>query len=443
MARTGYGRSFWLLWASATVSGLGDGLRFIALPLLATSVTRDPGLVALVTVAGQLPWLVVGPVTGVATDRLDRRVLAWRVAVIQTIAMGLFASMVGLGKASIILIASVAFVLGSADTLSMNVAAAMVPDLTGRERLTSANSLLQGGQFLTSDFVGVSIGAVLFGLAPVLPFAIDATSFALAAALLLMIRPFGGALVERKMTLVSIGHDIAEGMRWLLRHRLLRALCVLVALSNFAVVGVMAIAVLYALDELGVSRTTYGFLMAIVAIGGSVGFGAGPWLAKRLGSGPTLQLTFLLSPVSFLVTGLTSQPLVAAIAFFFVGASISIGNVVSISLRQNLVPANMFGRVNSSFRLVALGFGPLGGGVAGMLSEVFGLRAPFLFGAGLLIVPALLAVPVLHGRVVARAEAESRVDHSGAEPGAAEPLNRGEQQRRDHDQPPRSCRQAG
>lgn len=410
MAHAGYGRSFWLLWTASMVSGLGDGIRFIALPLLAASITRDPGVVAIVTVAGQLPWLLVGPISGVATDRLDRRLLLRRVALLQAILIGAFTAAVGLSAADIALLALAAFLLGSAETLSMNVAPAVLPDLVGRDRLTGANSLLQGGQFLTSELIGVSIGAALFGVAPLLPFAVDTVSFLLAAGLLALIRPFGSAAPRGGMTLGAIGRDIAEGMRWLLRHRLLRALCVLVAISNFAVVGVLAIAVLYALEVLGVSQQTYGLLMTVVAAGGGLGLAAAPWLSRRLGTGRTLLLTFLFAPVAFLVTGLTTVPLVAAVAFFFVGASISLGNVVSISLRQNLVPRTMFGRVNSFFRLVALGLGPLGGGAAGVLAEAFGLRAPFLVGAGLLLVPALLALPVLGSRTVADAEARAEAD---------------------------------
>jgi MFS family permease len=211
---------------------------------------------------------------------------------------------------------------------------------------------------------------------------------------------------------------MAEGMRWLLRHRLLRTMCGLVALSNFAVVGVMAVAVLYAYQVLHVGSTAYGLLMTIVAMGGVVGLTAAPWLSRRLGTGRCLRLTFLMSPVPFLVTGLTSQPIVAAASFFVVGASISLSNVVGISLRQRLVPSEMFGRVNSFYRLLALGLGPFGGAFAGLLSHALGVRAPFLVGAGLLTVTVVLALPGLSDRAV---EAAVQRDDTGprAEDGGA------------------------
>ncbi|MEV6032880.1 MFS transporter [Nonomuraea sp. NPDC052116] len=398
-------RGFWLLWLATLISGLGDGVRFVALPLLAATVTRDPVLIASVTVAGQLPWVVVGPVTGVLTDRLNRRRLVWQVAVFQAVLMGVFAVSVAGGAAGVAVIAVAAFLLASSETLSLNLSAALIPELVDERRLSSANSWVQGGQFVMSDFVGLSIGAVLFGFAPLLPFAVDSVTFAVAALLLLAMGRSGKPTeAVPKVTLAVVRADLAEGMRWLLRHRLLRTLCGLIAVSNFAVVGVTAIAVLYALEVLRVDRTTYGLLMVIVAVGGLAGLVTAPWLSKRLGYGGVLRVTFALMPVPFFATGLTATPLVAAFSFFFVGASISLGNVVSISLRQELVPAEMFGRVNSFYRLLALGLGPLGGACAGVLADRFGLHAPFLLGGALLTVTVLAAVPLLSERAVTAAK---------------------------------------
>jgi MFS family permease len=404
MVKNAFARPFWLLCSSSLISGLGDGVRFVALPLLAASLTRDPVLISLVTVAGQLPWIVVGPITGVLTDRLDRRRLIWQVALFQAAAMAAFTGLVLTDQVGLPWLLVAAFVLGSAETLSMNVSAAIVPELVGKERLAAANSLVQGAQFVASDVVGLGVGAVLFTLAPALPFTVDTISFVVAALLVMGIRPLVRERVAVRLTVRSVGVDIAEGMRWLLRHPLLRTLCVLVAVSNFAVIGAMSIAVLYALQVLHVSQNLYGLLLVIIAVGGLVGLTTASVLGDRFGVGRILQVTYLLSPVPFVITALTSQPLVAALSFFFVGASISMGNVLSISLRQKLIPSELFGRVNGSFRLLALGLGPLGGGFAGVLAHVFGLRAPFFFGAAVFMVTAVMALSMLSNRSIAEAE---------------------------------------
>lgn len=404
-----YSGSFWRLWASSVISGLGDGVTFVALPLLAASLTREPVLVAAVTVAAKLPWLLVSPVTGVLTDRLDRRRVLWQIAVFQAVVMGLFAVAVGAGVAKIPLLLAVAFVMASAETLAMNASAAVVPDLVDRRHLPAANSLVQGGQFVASDFVGLALGAALFSVAYALPFTVDAATFALAALLLVGIASLGAPPSER-VTLASLRADISEGVRWLLRHRLLRALCLLIASANFALVGVMSVAVLYALEILHISATTYGLLMVIIAVGGMVGLVLAPMLCQRLGLGRTVQLTFLISPLPFLVAALTSNALVAAVALFFVGASVSLGNVASMTVRQTVVPRQLFGRVNASFRLVSTGLGPLGGALAGVLAQVLGLRAPFFVGAVVFAIAAPIAVLLITNRAIAAAEADVAPD---------------------------------
>ncbi|CCH32925.1 MFS transporter [Actinosynnema sp. NPDC047251] len=400
-----YPKDFWLLWSSSIVSGIGDGVRVVALPLLATTVTRDPLLIALVTVAGTLPWVLVGPFTGALTDRLDRRRLLWRVSVFQAVLMAAFTLLIGADATPVAVLAATTFLMTSAETLAMNASAALVPELVAKDRLAPANSLLQGGHFVTSDLAGMAVGAVLFGLGPVLPFTVDTVSFALAAVLLLGIRPptSGGAPAGR-VTVRSLLRDIRAGMRWLLAHRLLRTLCVLFALSNFAVTGVLGIAVLYALEVLGVSQTGYGLLMVVVAVGGVGGLVVAPLLTSRLGLGRTIQVSLALAPVPFLVAGLTSAPLVAAGSLLLVGAGVSIGNVASMSIRQLLVPTELFGRVNSSYRLVAQGLSPLGGVFAGLLAAWYGLHAPFLFGAALFTGIVIFGAPRVSDTAVRAAE---------------------------------------
>src|ERR1700683_3080783 len=73
------GSRFWALWAANTTSGIGDGLNAIALPLLATTLTRQPVLIAAVVFAQRAPWLVVGLPAGAYADRVDRAQLMRRV----------------------------------------------------------------------------------------------------------------------------------------------------------------------------------------------------------------------------------------------------------------------------------------------------------------------------------------------------------------------------
>jgi MFS family permease len=392
-----FGKGFTRLWSASAISGLGDGSRIAALAVFAATLSDDPLQVALVLIAARVPWVFVGPLTGILVDRVDRWRALWICDVLRVAVTGGFVALILAGQESIALLIAVSFVLSSIATFAENLSQAVVPDVTGSGSLDSANSRLMTGQVVMTEFLGAPIGTALFVVGRALPFALDTVTFAIAAVLVFSIRMPRRAVVVQKapLTFGTIRAEFAEGLRWLLQHRAMRTMCVLVGLVNFSIVSVLAIAALYALDVLHISAGTYGLLLVVIAVGGLLGMLLAPMISKALGRGRALQLGFALCPLPFLVGGLTSNAFIAAGALAFVGASISIGNVITASVRQTLVPEGLFGRVNGVYRLVINGLSPLGGLVGGALAAQFGLRAPFFFAAGLVLLAALAAVRLL------------------------------------------------
>jgi hypothetical protein len=109
--------AFQRLFAAAIVSGIGDGLRYTALPLLAASIGNSSNTVALVTVAGMLPWLLFGLLAGVLAGRSDWRTLMWVTDFVRAVLVAGFAVLVAAGTLSIWLIVIFAFVVGSAQVV--------------------------------------------------------------------------------------------------------------------------------------------------------------------------------------------------------------------------------------------------------------------------------------------------------------------------------------
>jgi MFS family permease len=380
-----------------------------ALPLIAAAISRQPDAVAAIWVAGGLPFVLVGPFTGVLTDRwLDRRRVMRNCDIAAGCVVGACAALVALGAASIPLLIGLNFLLASVQTLRDNAALAIVPELVAPQLLDQANGRVQGAQMLTIDVLGPPAGALLVILPAGLPFFLDSASFLVAAVLV-----SGLAVSVLARSVASAGGDAAgpgldehqpsrgwggmmrdmtDGLRWLGGQRTLRRVCVLAGLSGMAVTGALAVAVLYALEILHVGRGMYAVLVGVVASGGIAGSLLAPVLSERLGRKTTLRLSFALGPPAFIVAALTSDPLVAALALTGVGAAVGAINVVTVTMRQSLVPPRMRGRVNASYRLVAFGLTTVGAALGGLLSEVWGLRAPFIAGAVILAV-GLLASP--------------------------------------------------
>ncbi|GLU48686.1 MFS transporter [Nocardiopsis ansamitocini] len=369
------------------VSGLGDGIRTTALAVFAAALTRDPVQVAMVTLAGKLPWACVGPFAGVLVDRVDRWRALWICDVVRVAVLVVFVALMLAGQVGVVVLAIAAFSLSSVQTMSNNLSQAVVPDVADKETLDTANSRILGGQFVTVEFVGAPLGTALFVLSEPTPFVVDALSFVVSAVLVFSLRTVGGDPARScvPLTPAVLWSEMVFGVRWLWRHQTLRTLCLLGGVLNFAVVGVLGIAVLYALEVLRISQTGYGLLLAFIAVGGLVGLLVAPGLVAAVGRGRALKAVLLMCPVAFLVGGVTTDAVVAATALAFVGVGISVFNVVTATIRQTVIPAALFGRVNGAYRFVGNGLSPLGALAGGLVADGFGLRAPFFVGAFLLL----------------------------------------------------------
>ena len=162
--------AYWRVWTASTISTLGDGVRFTAMPLLAASVTHNAIAVSLVTVAGFSPWLLFSLISGALVDRWDRRRVMWAADLFRTAVMGSFAAVVAFGQVSIPLIVVVSFLLGTAETLFDNASQSILPAIIGRDRLARANSRLYAGQIVGLQFAGPPLGGILFAALVWAPF---------------------------------------------------------------------------------------------------------------------------------------------------------------------------------------------------------------------------------------------------------------------------------
>jgi MFS family permease len=411
------GTGFAKLWAASAISNLGDGVYATALPLLAATLTRDPLLVSLVSFAEWLPWLLFGLLSGALLDRWDRRRVMWTVDAARFVVVGALAVAVLLDQATIALLAAVGFLLGTGQTLVDTGAHSILPALVSRDprRLEKANGRLVGTQVVTQELAGPPAGGFLFSVAAWVPFAVDAVSFAAGSALVAAIRGRFGRGGEdpgpgrRRTTLRA---EIAEGLRWLVAHRVLRATAAMVAVVNLLASGGGAVLVLFAQEKLGLDAVGFGLLSSGSAVGGVLGSLAAARAARVVGTARITVWTMVLSALAYLVFGLSSDPWLAGAMFGLVGFFTVVFNVVLGSLRQALTPDHLLGRVISAFRLFGYGAVPLGSLLGGVLARSFGLRAPFVVAGVAIPVAAILCLPAINPRTVAQARSAA-----GLEPG--------------------------
>ena len=296
-----------------------------------------------------------------------------------------------------------AFTLGAAETISDSAYRAVLPAVVERDQLDRGNGYLQGSELVADAFLGAPIASATFALAAGAPFVLGASGFALSAVMATTLPatpPDRGP--DAATGLGALRSEIAEGVRWLAHHPILRWLMLMGAAMGLVGSGYNAIVVLYALDVLGVPQALFGLLIVALAIGGVVGSLTATTVSQRLGRGAALRLSILVGALAFLGLGIVRDAILAGILFAVSSWSVLVWNVLTMSLRQQLIPEAMFGRVQGAWRTAVWGAMPLGAVLGGLVAANFGLAAPFIVaGVGHVV------VLVLGWRLLARADAEA------------------------------------
>ena len=378
-------------WLSGFLADFGDGVRLAAFPLLAAHLTRSPAAVAAVTAVQGLPWLLLGGGLGVVVDRTDRRRLMVAVDLIRAAVIVALAAAILAHGAGLWLIYLTAFVTGAGSALRDTAAVTCVPRLVEPDRLDQANARLIAGQIVGNELAGPAAGGALFGLAAVLPFAVNAGTLGIAVLLLLTLPGVFGAPQGEP---APLWHDFTEGLRWLWRDRDMRDVTLVAGLVSALDAAWFAVLVLYVVRDLHQQPGAYGLLLAIGALGGVATGGLGAVLTRWLGPWRSLLLGGVAMAASQAGLGLTSNVIVAAAMLFISSGAWALFNITAVTMRQRQVPAALLGRVSSLFGIVTRGTEALGALAGGSLAVTAGLRAPMLAGAP----PLAVAVTVLAWR---------------------------------------------
>ena len=366
----------WLL-ASSWVSNLGDGIALAAGPLLVASLTGDARLIALAATVQWLPPLLFGLFAGVLSDRLDRRLIVVTVDLIRTVVLAVLAVTILTDRVSIAVVLGTLFLLGTAEVFADTTSQTLLPMLVSRDDLAVANSRLQTGFITVNQLAGPPIGAALFALGAVWPFASQAVVVGLGALLVsrLVLPPHGRDPEQR----THIRHDIAEGFRWVRHHAAVRTLVLTIFTFNITFGAAWSVLVLYATRRLGMGELGFGLLTTVSAAGGLVGTASYGWITRRVSLANLMRIGLIVETFTHLALALTNRAWVAMSIFFVFGAHAFIWGTTSVTVRQRAVPLPLQGRVGSVNMVGVFGGLVVGSGVGGLLAQRWGVTAPFWF----------------------------------------------------------------
>lgn len=390
---------FRLLLGGQALSQLGFQFAGLAMPVIAVSMLHaTEAQMGYLNAAEFAAFLLVGLLAGGWVDRMRKRRVMLVADSLRAVAVLAIPLLFLLGRLSIWQLYVVAGLLGVA-TVFFDVAyQSYIPILMPKPLVGSANGILEGTS-QTARLGGPALAGGLLYLvsAPVL-MVVNAIGFAVSAACLAFIiddeRPVPAE--QRRNLLV----EIREGVEFVARQPLLRTLVATTGLSNLGSTMVFTMTAILVLRNLGFDPVLLGALFTVGAVGGIVGSFASSRIADRLGEGPTLRASTLVSAVGLLAIPLAvSVPEVAlpilAVGEVLFSAAVVVYNVVQVSARQKLCPPHLLGRMNASIRFVVWGIMPLAALAAGWLGNAIGAHATAWIGSG---VQALGVLPLLLGR---------------------------------------------
>ncbi len=418
-------KNFNLLLTASTFSNLADGIAGFAYPWLFSLLTRDPILISIVSVLVNLPRLIFVLYAGVIADKFNRQKILIFTRLGQVFLTSIFIVLIYLNLDNIpkevqfnepqfeskFLIISAAYLLafmfGLLEVTRDNAAQAFLPQIVSKDNLPKANGRLFGIEIVTNNFLGTPVGGFLIGLSLITPFIFDT--------LLMLVSVFFITGIKGKFERVeNINKDqktsemIKEGVEWLKNNTLLKRLAIYTGIANFFGSMQFPIMILFAQELIGLNAIQYSFLAYGAAIGGLVGSQVANKINARLEESKTLLISVALFGIGMFAPYLTTNPFVVAGSFGLSSFGSVLWNVQAVSIRQALIPDNLLGRVNSVYRLLALGLNPIGAIFGGTIVKIldnsfsreFALRFPFLLGGIFMLILFLSAPRLLSQKLI-------------------------------------------
>lgn len=347
------------------VSVIGTGATQIVYPLLILALTGSPAQAGIAAALASLPYILFSLPAGALVDRWDRkRVMIYcdigRAAVLATIPIALWFNVLTIWQIYVC-----ALIEGSLYVFFNIAEVAGLARVVEKEQLPMA-AAQNDVAYSIANIVAPAIGTVLFQIGRAVPFVFDTVTYLASAFSLTLIRKeFQTERVKKETHIVA---EIREGLGWLWGQHLIRYMAFLTGGLNFVNTPITLIIIVLA-QNLGASEAEIGLIFSISAVGAIVGSLIGGQVQKRYRFGQIIITTVWATALLFPLLAVAPQ-------FWFLGLIMGLSwmmgpiyNVVQFSYRVSLIPDALQGRVNSSFRLIAFGFQPLGAAISGVLIE--------------------------------------------------------------------------
>ena len=388
------GHDFTRIWSASLITNLVDGVLRLAAPLLAVSLTQDPLLIGALTALGLLPWLFFAIPIGAMVDRFDRRKALILGNGLRAVIALFIALSVSQGFINIWLLLISVFFFGICEVLVDTTSQAVLPQILDKSNYERGNSRLQISEVIVSQFAGAPLGGLIYAISIALPFYFSTTGFILAG-LLILLFPFENEINARKkgeieQERLGLKGDIKFALNYLYQDKQIFSIVVITTLLGFFYSLSNAIAPLFILKELNVPPVLFGVVLAIGGVGALIGSIAAPMASRYLGRGRALAINVFFASLLVIFIGLSPNAYFFVAVSVLIGFTISVWNILLMSLYQSLIPPELYGRIHGARRTIVWGLMPIGALLGGLIARG-GLRLPFLIGGSIATLIALFS----------------------------------------------------
>lgn len=400
-----------------TLSGAGNIITLIVLPILVYRISGSASLTALVAACEAAPYFVFGLVAGALTDRWNRRTVMVTADVLGACLVLTLPLAHWLAEVTVPHVLVVAFLGPTLGVFFDGAVFGAIPTLVGRGRIAEANSIAWGAQSLNEILLPSAVGLTLVLLAPADLLLLDALTFAASAALVASItRPMHDATREHPpLTTTVLLKDIREGLAFLVGHPGVRTMTIVGTLQCLAGGGFVALMVVW-IDrslDVGTEGLRFGLVYGAWAVGGLLAASALPWLLRRSSPERIALVALPFSAAAGLVVPLVPVWWAAALALAVWSVAYTVIVINAVSYRQVVTPEPLLGRVNTAGRMLSWGLGWTGGALlAGILVGALGTVATMEVLASFGVVAVLVAWTSPLRRAVLASSGEGLGDRS-------------------------------
>ncbi|MFF1832860.1 MFS transporter [Streptomyces sp. NPDC058231] len=376
------------LWAAQSVSETGTQIGQLAVPLLAVGALHASATeLGFLTSARMLPFLVLALPAGAMLDQMRRLPVlivsdVCRAALLASVPVSYALGVLSLAQLY------VAVLLVGVFTVAFDVSyQSYLPTLVRREELADANAKLTASAS-AAEMAGPAAAGVLAGfLGAAATVLLDALSFLASGLLCRAIRhpepapEKAGAGAPR-----SLRKEVGEGLGFVLRQRMLRAVAACASLLNLSSSMLMVLLTLYMVRTLGYPSALVGVVFSLAGVGLVGGALCASRVIARLGYGRSITGGAALCAVGLVLMPAASPGLslpFLAVGQLLFGFGVPLFNIAQVTLRQAITPGRLHARMNASMRFVIWSTIAVGGPLSGLLSGTLGLRGAIVVAAAI------------------------------------------------------------